>query len=141
MLHWLYDPNRKIKRFAEENAKPKAAPVTDPIVLRIMEIAANNGMRPSDVESLAEELDGSKLQMPTDSEDRFEYLNYLMDVLLDDLHLDTAEKDFLREVCIEIGIPVDKIPYLIKFIYDGLKTEMPLSEIKTNFISLLDFTK
>lgn len=141
MLHWLYDPNRKIKRFAEENAKAKPAIVQDPLVLHIMELATSNGMRTSDVDSLAEELDPAKLVLPTTSEGKFEYLNYIMHALLDDLHLDTAEKDFLREICIEIGIPVEKIPYLIKFIYDGLKTEMPLNEIKANFIALLEFKK
>jgi len=137
MLHWLYDPKRKIRRFAEENAKARPEAVNDPLVLHIMKLASQNGMRPSDVDSLAEELDPEKLAIPTDNEGRFEYINYIMNVLLDDLNFDSAEKDFLKELAIEIGLPIEKIPYLIKVIYDGLKTEIPLTEIKISFFELL----
>jgi len=137
MLHWLYDPKRKIRRFAEENAKAKPEASNDPLVLHIMDLATNNGMRPSDVESLAEELDPLKLGAPSDNNAKFDYIHYIMNVLLDDLNFDAAEKDFLKELAVEIGIPVEKAPYLIRALYEGLKTETSLSEIKGSFFEVL----
>ncbi len=137
MLHWLYDPKRKIRRFAEENAKARPVATQDPLVLHVMDVANRNGMRPSDVDSLAEELEPEKLVMPTDDKARFAYINYVMNVLLDDLNFDSAEKDFLKELAVEIGLPIDKAPYLIRSIYEGLKTETPISEIETSFFEIL----
>lgn len=137
MLHWLYDPKRKIRRFAEENVKAKPVPVKDERVLKLMEMATNNGMRPSDVDSLAEELEPERLEIPTSNEGKFEYILYLMNALLDDLNFDAAEKDFLKDVAVYIGLPIDKSPYLIRAIYDGLKTETPINEIKTSFFEIL----
>lgn len=136
MLHWLYDPNRKLRRFAEENIKGRVV-VTDPKVLEITEMANRNGMRQSDINSLAEELDPEKLIQPANDFERYGLLNYMMNLLLDDLNLDGAERDFLKEFAVKIGYPVEKAPFIIREIYNGLKNEESESEIKHSVEEIL----
>lgn len=138
MLHWLYDPKRQIRRFAEENVKPRPKPVTDVRIMEVMEMAANNGMKQSDIDSLAEELDASKLEMPKTNKEKAEQLLYLMEILLDDLNFDSAEKDFLKEFSVNIGFPIQKAPQIIREVYNNLKIETPHSEISQLIIQMLD---
>ncbi len=129
MLHWLYDPHRKLKRFVEENIKAKAEPIRHPYVLHIMEMAKENGMRPSDVNSLAEELIPENLTPPANEHERYELMRYIMEILLDDLNFDDAEKDFLKCFAVEIGYPIERVAFVIREIYNGMKNENSETEI------------
>jgi hypothetical protein len=130
MLHWLYNPNRPIKRFVDENSKPKPATAKNAKVRQIMELAAINGMRPSDVDSLAASLDPKKLTIPQTEHDRLIMLEYMINILLDDLNLDSAEEDFLKDFGVSIGYPIEKVPLLVREVYNGMKNENTESEIK-----------
>lgn len=138
MLHWLYDPKRQIRRFAEENVKPRPKAVTDVRIMEVMEMALNNGMKQSDIDSLAGELEASKLEIPKNSQEKAEQLLYLMEILLDDLNFDAAEKDFLKEFSVNIGFPVQKAPVIIREVYSNLKIETPHSEISKLIVQMLD---
>ena len=138
MLHWLYDPKRQIRRFAEENVKPKPKPVTNLRILEVINMASNNGMKQSDIDSLAEELKAEFLEKPKNSIEKAEQLLYLMEILLDDLNFDAAEKDFLKEFSVNIGFPITKSPQIIREAYNNLKIETPHNEISQLIVQMLD---
>jgi hypothetical protein len=137
MLHWLYNPNREIKRFVDENIKGKPKDPKSAKAKAIKSMAEINGMRPSDVDSLISELDPKKIHHPKNDEERIDQLFYMMGLLLDDLNFDVAEKDFINEFAKEIEIPVAKVPYIIMEIYNGLKNETPEDEIRSSVLNML----
>ena len=137
MLHWLYDPNREIKRFMDENVKEKPKTIKASKVKDIMSMAEANGMYSSDINSLISEINPEKLHHPKNHTERIDQMFYMMTLLLDDLNLDAAEKDFLKEFALSIDIPLTEAPYIIMEIYNGLKYETPEEEIRAKVLEML----
>jgi hypothetical protein len=138
MLHWLYDPKRKIKRFVEENMKARPTPKDDPQIAKILELASDYGMRPSDVDTLAEMLEPSKLKLPQNDTERFDNVYYIMTLLLEDQNFDAAERDFVNQYAIELGYGVSNATFVIREMYNGLRADLPVEEIRNNVNQILN---
>lgn len=133
MFHWLYDPKRKIKRFLDEELGEKKKLdehlSTNTILVDILQMAKENGLRPSDIVSLEHEIDPKKVIKPTNGIERVEQLLYLLKIILADLNLDIAEYDFLIAYGRYLDLPLDTISKMVKDMYQQLKLEKKDKEI------------
>jgi len=133
MLHWLYDPRRKLKRYLDdvlgEKKKLDEHLNSNTILVDILRLAKENGLRTSDVVSLEHEIDPSKIVKPTNGIEKVEQLLYLLKIVLADLNLDVAEYDFLIAYGRYLELPFDVISLMVKDMYQQLKLEKKDREI------------
>lgn len=129
MLHWLYDPRRKIKRAFDEVDSLKKDHHGNVIVKDILLMAKENGLRPSDLKSLEQEIDLQKLVVPITNFERMEQLIYMEKIMMADLNMDTAELDFLIEYARYLKLPSEIAPLLVRDIYFEMRAEKSDHEI------------
>ncbi|TAF74131.1 MAG: hypothetical protein EAZ53_10460 [Bacteroidetes bacterium] len=137
MLHWIYNPTRKVKRaFDELDREKKIHDQEDHNIIQdILQMAKENGLRPSDIKSLEHEIDAEFLVTPTNNLERLNQLIYMEKIMMADLNMDTAELDFLIEFARFIHLPSDIAPLIVRDIYFDMRAEKTDLEIVEDIIT------
>lgn len=139
MLHWIYNPNRKVKRAFDELDREKKVHNQDQNIIQdILLMAKENGLRPSDIKSLEHEIDAEHLITPTNTLERINQLIYMEKIMMADLNMDTAELDFLIEFARFIQLPSDICPLIVRDIYFEMRAEKNDTEIVETIIKSFD---
>jgi hypothetical protein len=138
MLHWIYDPRRKIKRNFDEVDREKKDHTENDIIKDVLQMAKENGLRPSDIKSLEDEIDPTKIAEPTNNFERMQQLIYMEKIMMADLNMDTAELDFLIEYARYLKLPSDSAPTLVRDIYFEMRAEKTDKDIILNMMKSYD---
>lgn len=136
MLHWIYNPTRKIKRAFDELDRQKKTHTSEHNIIQdVLLMAKENGLRPSDIKSLEHEIDAELLTTPTNNLERINQLIYMEKIMMADLNMDSAELDFLIEFARYIQLPSDIAPLIVRDIYFDMRAEKSDAEIVEDIIT------
>ncbi len=136
MLHWIYNPTRKVKRaFDELDREKKVHDSEHNVIQDVLQMAKENGLRPSDIKSLEHEIDAEHLVTPTTTLERINQLIYMEKIMMADLNMDTAELDFLIEFARYIQLPSDICPLIVRDIYFDMRAEKTDPEIVADIVN------
>ncbi|TAG57255.1 MAG: hypothetical protein EAZ27_03090 [Cytophagales bacterium] len=141
MLHWLYDPRRKINRAFDDLDREKKKHDGHEVIRDILLMAKENGLRPSDLKSLEHEIEPSKIIFPNDNFERMYQLIYMEKIMMADLNMDTAELDFLIEYARYIELPFAIAPLLVRDIYFEMRDEKSDKDIILNMMKRFGLKK
>ena len=128
-MDWYTNSSGKIKRFLEEELLNRRNVISGLKSKRVVEMARIHSLKASDIRSLENGLEETKLNAPQTHQERIGQLMYLMELLLDDDYLDDRKFDFLIGFSKTIGIDVKASPRIIKEMYDAMKQGKSMEEI------------
>jgi hypothetical protein len=106
-------------------------------VKQIIEIAERNGMRGQEIKALTADINPEKIKVPKNDAERFEQLFYLINLVLYDNLFNSTEFDFCNEMGILLGYDANKVPQVVREMYNGIKYELAEDEIKKNVAKIL----
>ena len=106
-------------------------------VRNIIKIAEHHGMRGQEIKSLISEINPDKIKTPQTDDERFDQLFYLLNLVLYDDLFNSTEADFCNEIGIYLGYKVEKVPLIVREMYDGIKYELSEDEIKKNVTKII----
>ncbi|MFN8414937.1 MAG: hypothetical protein U0U66_01255 [Cytophagaceae bacterium] len=106
-------------------------------VQKIIDIAEKNGMRGMDINTLIADIDAHKIKDPKDDNERFEFMKYLVQLVVNDDQFSDSEMDFLKEMGVSVGYPIMKVPQIILELYNGFKYEESVDDVKAKIDQLL----
>jgi ATP-dependent RNA circularization protein (DNA/RNA ligase family) len=101
-----------------------------PEVNKILSIAEKYGLDSSELTESGTIPDSDLINFPSNNEERFDCLYYLITLLLHDEPYHNEEFDFCMEMASIIGFERTSSPTIIREIYNGIKIKMKEEEIK-----------